>query len=288
MGKDKVRRSTPTIKIPRPEVSSEILSVYKVEVELRNFYESLIGNVKDRLHQKFIEHLSLYRKVEVGLAVKGMKTWMALSHLFFIGFPEDAEVLLRSLVDVVIDMRFISLEPEKSAQDFIDYQAAHRWRWLREAKRRSRTISSVTLAALEREIERECRDVFIRHPKWKTSPPISWSCDNTPAKLEKLVAAHGEAERVQYFPFMAASSHTHPNAVTVRSYFFLNKGRADFKLDPSVPSDSRVFMDACYFLLLLLGHLDPIINLKLGPQLQEAELGFVELMNRTLSRKWAQ
>jgi hypothetical protein len=78
---------------------------------------------------------------------------------------------------------------------------------------------------------------------------------------------------------MMGSSHTHPNVVTVGSYFFQHNGRADFKLDPSMPKSPRVFTDACLFLQVLLEHLNPIVHLKLESEIENVQSRFYELID---------
>jgi len=152
-------------------LTAEIIQRFGPEAEAREFYESLILAFTAKLGARHLGALSPYPKVEVGLGVKGMKSWRAVAHLFFGGFEEDAEIVLRSLVDVVVDMKFISLDPKERAQRFIDYQKIHGLRWLREGKKRLDVTRDEELPGIEAELNRDAADVLKRRPEWKRLLP---------------------------------------------------------------------------------------------------------------------
>jgi len=263
-------------------IQERIESRFSQETELRKFFDGLICEFSSELRSRYLDDLDLYRKVEVGLAIKGMKSWSAIACLFFGGFEEDAEIVLRSLVDVVIDMRFISLDPDTQAQRFIDYAAAHSRRWMREGKSRALITDAQELDRLEKDLEHRTQEVLARHPEWRERLPVTWSDKTTPQKVDAI------GERIIYFTFMSGSLHTHPNPVAVADYFFpVGNGKVDFKVEPTVPAESKAFMEACIFLHRLLDHLNDVIHLKMDQKCKESRDRVDDLMKTFLQRREA-
>jgi hypothetical protein len=261
-------------------IQEDIAQRFPKEAELHTFYDGLISDVSRELRSRYLDHLENYRKVELGLGVKGMKSWRAITTLFFGGYEEDAEIVLRSLVDVVIDMKFISLDPDERARRFVDYTAVHLWRWMREAKARDLITDPAELDRLEKDLESRTQEVFTRRPEWKQRLPIGWSEKTTPQKVDEV------GERLIYFSFMSGSQQTHPNPVSVADYFSpVDSGKLDFKIEPTVPADSKVFMEACIFLHRLVDHLNDVIHLGMDKRCEESRDRGDDLMKTYLARR---
>lgn len=246
-------------------------------LEARDFFEREIESVGLQLSDCYIQHLDEYRRVELGLAGKGMKAWRSICHLFFGGFEEDAEVVLRSLVEVVADMYFISLDPQKRAQRFRDYEVIHRLRW-RGAGDRLLELTSPEdiqrLALIDADIKRDVDVVFPRQPQWANAErlPTQWADENTALKFEKIDMA------ILYFSFMKGCTQSHPNIVTLSGYFDWANDRPILRVDPRQPREAHAFADGCQFLHMVIWKLNEIMHLKLDAPLEEGKSIFERLL----------
>jgi hypothetical protein len=236
-------------------------------LQARAFFEQAIESVGRELKGADIQGLDIYPKVELGLAGKGMKSWRALCHLYFGGFEEDAEIVLRSLVEVVADMYFISLDPEKRAQRFRDYEVIHKLRWRRTGDRLPDFLTPDDLQRLiiiDADIKRDVDVVFARQPQWATRQglPSSWD-EDTATKFVKIDQA------ILYFNFMKGCTQSHPNVVALESYFDWEEGRPTLRVDSMQPKKAHVLADGCQFLHMAIWKLNEVMNLKLDAMLQK-------------------
>lgn len=237
-------------------------------LEARAVFEKAVESVGQELKRCYIERLDEYRRVQLGLAGKGMKSWRSIAALYFGGFEEDAEVVLRSLVEVVADMYFISLDPEKRAQRFRDFEVIHRLRWRKQGERLldlSSPEDVQRLAIIDADIQREVAAVFARQPEWanrKGLPPW-WANEDTATKFEKI----GQAEL--YFHYMQGCTQSHPNIVALEGYFDWKEGRASLRVDPRQPKKAHAFADGCQFLHRVIWQLNQVMHLKLDAVLDE-------------------
>ena len=247
-----------------PGLEEKIVEQYALEFKAREFFESAIDTFSQTIKKKkYLEALNQYRLVEVGLAAKGMKSWTALASLFFCGYEEDAAIVLRSLVDVVVEMKFISLDPKERAARFVDFSQIHRMRWLKQGKKHNIIESDERFRKIEADILRDAAPVFERRPKWKEKLPDKWTPENVAQKCEEI------GEPMLYLSFMTGSMHMHPNVTTVDDYFVRGR-RVRIKAEASVPKDSRAFIEGCLLIYRLLDHLDTVLNLRLASLGQSA------------------
>jgi len=239
-------------------ITEEIRARFPKDAEDCEYFESMLSHADRELQRCRIELLNPYPRVQVGLGAKGMKSWRAIVGSFFSGFEEDAEIVLRSLVDVVVDLKFIALDPEERAARFIDYQVIHRLRWYREGVKRLKLDEpekDPRLVKFLQDIASERDEVLRRRPKWATLPS-SWTPERMPEKFDAI------NEPALYLTYMQGCAQTHPNVVALSRYFEIIGGRAKALFGPRFPATSRVIADATHFLVRLVGHLDD--QMKLG------------------------
>ncbi len=238
-------------------LKEQIVKRFGLEVEARQFFESAISTFSEALDKRHLEALTKYRMVEIGLALKGMKSWTALAALFFDGYEQDAAIVLRSLVDVVVDMKFISLDSEERASRFADFSQVHRMRWLRQGKKHNIVESDERYRKLEADILTDAAPVLKRRPKWQEKLPDKWTPENVAEKCEKI------GEPMLYLSFMTGSMHMHPNVTTLNDYFIRHGAKLRAIAGPSVPRNSRTFIEGCLLLYRLLDHLNTVLHLEL-------------------------
>jgi len=165
-------------------------------------------------------------------------------------------------------MYFISLEPEKRAQRFRDYEVIHRLRWRKHGERLldlSSPQDIERLASIDADIKRDVNAVFARQPQWvgRKGLPAFWADEDTATKFEKI----GEAEL--YFHYMQGCTQSHPNIVTLEGYFDWREGRPILRVDPRQPKKAHAFADGCQFLHRAIWHLNELMHLKLETRLVE-------------------
>jgi len=71
-----------------------------------------------------------YKGVLVYFGLKALKTHCSIEHLLEDGYIEDSKALLRSLLELVIQLKYISQEPserEKRAKLYMEYEIVARW-----------------------------------------------------------------------------------------------------------------------------------------------------------------
>jgi len=76
------------------------------------------------------------------LAAKGVKTAHAIALLLTKGLIEDAAVLLRSMMEVVINMKYIAASKDR-ARAYLDYEAVARHKMTQVMKKQGYDVSSV-------------------------------------------------------------------------------------------------------------------------------------------------
>jgi hypothetical protein len=101
----------------------------------QNFFGDLINEILDHHVDKIKvkdgeeRDLSLLISASIG---KGMKTFQAISRLCALGFGEDAIILLRSNINLLINIAFIlsAKNPVERAKEFIGYSIKERFKYL--------------------------------------------------------------------------------------------------------------------------------------------------------------
>ncbi len=244
-------------------VAEEIGKRYDLEVKAHTFYEDLLGEMTRELNSRHLAALNPHPRVELGLGLKGMKSWRAIAHLFFGGFAEDAEIVLRTLVDLVVDMKFISLDPNERAERFIDHQVVHRLRLFREGKQRRLVTGEAELARIEAQLGQEAAAVLKMRPEWEKLPR-SWSSEDTATKVAAI------KEPMFYLTFMMGSALTHPSVASLERYFSHSEDAVEARPDPRVPKEPRVFIDSCVYLHTLIDHLNDVLHLDLDERCKQS------------------
>src|SRR3989338_4905478 len=107
---------------------------FEREFRAQNFLGDLVNEILDRHEHKLKvkdgeeRDLSLLISASFG---KGLKTFQAISRLCALGYGEDAIILLRSNVNLLINTRFILSDknPAERAKEFIAYSVKERLKY---------------------------------------------------------------------------------------------------------------------------------------------------------------
>jgi len=95
-------------------------SLYKEHAKLFEHTRKLLKLANELSKTKF-EPSTTFEKITVLFFAKSRKTYWATSVLAGKGFGEDAGILLRSLLENLIDLYWISIEPQERSKRFLDF-----------------------------------------------------------------------------------------------------------------------------------------------------------------------
>ena len=134
---------------------------FEREFRAQNFLGDLVNEILDRHEHKLKvkdgeeRDLSLLISASFG---KGLKTFQAISRLCALGYGEDAIILLRSNVNLLINTRFILSDknPAERAKEFIAYSVKERLKYLDLAHdgKRPKWAEKIDPQEIERDAER--------------------------------------------------------------------------------------------------------------------------------------
>lgn len=110
----------------------------------------------------------LLKATVLHFTLKALKTHRAIEHLLERGFVEDATILLRSLLETVISLRYVLLEPSKHARLYQEYDVIVRRRMLRALQKQRSAVGLKPLYGRgddAEELEREYSRVVGNYPR---------------------------------------------------------------------------------------------------------------------------
>jgi len=127
--------------------------------------QNVLGDLVNEILDKHVDKLKLKDGEERDLSLlisasfgKGLKTFQAISRLCVLGFGEDANILLRSNVNLLINTRFILSDknPVDRAKEFIAYSIKERLKYLDLAHegKRPTWAEKIDPEEIERDAER--------------------------------------------------------------------------------------------------------------------------------------
>ena len=127
---------------------------FRAQNLLGDLVNEILNGHRDKLKLKEGEDRDLSLLVAASLG-KGLKTFQAIARLCALGFGEDAMVLLRSNVNLLINTRFIlsGEQPVERAKEFIAYSIKERLKYLDVAHegRRPEWAERLNLEEMERD-----------------------------------------------------------------------------------------------------------------------------------------
>ena len=127
--------------------------------------QNILGDLVNEILDKHIDKIKVKDGEERDLSVlvsvsfgKGLKTFQAILRLCALGFGEDAIILLRSNVNLLINTRFILTDenPVKRAKEFIAYSVKERLKYLDLAHdgKRPPWVEKINLEDMERDAKK--------------------------------------------------------------------------------------------------------------------------------------
>jgi hypothetical protein len=193
--------------------------------------------------------LSLPQALVVFGATKAAKTHSSILLLCRRGNGEDAAILLRSLFELALDVKYVSADTSGDrARRWLDYDWVNRYEIARIDKLR---LDNVPLTATEVEIEKEAQRVEAKWGFWPTRKdgrliaPRHWSGEST-FKLAQLV----EWEEHYHTVFRLSSNLTHSASRTANDYVTsAPDGSLELHIGPSTNYITPVLYSAGAYLI---------------------------------------
>ncbi|HDP69994.1 MAG TPA: hypothetical protein ENN38_04195 [Actinobacteria bacterium] len=149
-------------------------SLCKEHAKLFEHTHKLLKLANELSEIKF-EPSTTFEKITILFFAKSRKTYWAISTLAGRGFGEDAGILLRSLLENLIDLYWISIEPKERSKRFLDFASftyREGFKKLEEDKLHKHRGEQVSLQIKE-EVLRDCQKIdarilksFQKYRKW--------------------------------------------------------------------------------------------------------------------------
>jgi hypothetical protein len=233
-----------------PANADEIRQRY--EAEYRLFYQTLevLHELAERLDGRDMGGMTRVQFFTLFQFVKALKTTQALGHLFFLGYAEDVEVLLRVLVEQAITVRWVhQAESDARVQAYALFLAEKQHGRLDLARKLMPGVdlSRVPVDQIERDYK-EYRKVE-KNLKWRdlTSSP------------EKMAAAAG-MEQSYLFHFYG-TDFVHSNPTIEASFVRTADGATWFNTVATMPAVALSPIIALQHLLFIADAFNDVFDL---------------------------
>ena len=189
---------------------------------------------------------------------KAFKTAQALRLLFFSGYDEDAQVLLRVLVEQAIVIRWVHLKDSNNrATAYARYLGERQYRLMKEARK---VIPDLKLPdSLTRGIERA-------HEEYrKLGTDEQWF--HMTRHIASLAADVGMGS--SYLPHMVGSDYIHSNPTRERDYVRRSGDEVHFNSAACMPDNALTAAVAVHHLLLVVDVVNDVFELQEESRLRE-------------------
>lgn len=226
----------------------------------------LLRELKGALLQARIDQDNAYAQLVSFFAGKACKTHEAVVILAERGYGQDAGILLRSLVNLVINAYWIAKDPSARLERYMDYD------WILRLKsadvgRSAEALGRLTpemraqMAALDEEIEKKAREAKQKHRYGQRG----WS-----GKSIRGMAEEVGFQNYYAYAYRLLSDLEHSNSRSTTSYLEKASGAYRFNVGPG-PEYVRVTLATAYGLLIdLFALADKVLGLGLSATLDEA------------------
>lgn len=226
----------------------------------------LLGELKGALLQARIDQDNAYAQLVSFFAGKACKTHKAIVILAERGYGQDAGILLRSLVDLVISAYWISKDPVPRVERYMDYD------WILRSKYENVGRSADALARLTPEIRAKIAALDVEIKKKAQGAKQKHRYDRRGWSGTSIWDMAKEVGFQNYYnyAYRLLSDLEHSNSRSTTSYLEEVSGAYQFNVGPG-PQYVRVVLATAYHLLIDLFSLaDKVLNLGLARALDKA------------------
>jgi hypothetical protein len=202
-----------------------------------------------------------YKIITLFFFIKSWRTFQSIRLLCSKKLSEDADILLRSLFEVVVNLKYISMDWQKRIELFIGYDYVQRQKLLDKLKTLGDPLADKILQSSP-EVVREVLNVY---SKLRDDYPnmLRWSNKSIEAMAKDV------GLEKHYIIYRVLSDHVHPSPRATLKYF--SQGPAGIVVGPS-PSDddiARHLHTTCVYFLIICDHANELFALGFDGRIKE-------------------
>lgn len=233
----------------------KVYKSYKILFDLHQELFNLCGAIADECNKNpiAIEILTGVQKVIGFLDAKAFKTYVAINILCKSGAGQDAEILLRSMIEIFISVKYLTKEDSENRAnmyiDFFDYKTARDIEKLKDYP-----MIGAKLKEHEEKYKSAKKDFLERYDVKNKN---SWSGKD----ISKMAEESGLSE-IYDKAYNASSNMVHSNILCSPEYLSIHEGHFDFNAGPSVSCIERTLASSIECLLNIQIEFDKAFNLK--------------------------
>jgi hypothetical protein len=231
----------------------------RFDAEHRLFYQALevLHGLAERLDGRDMGGMTRVQFFTLFQFVKALKTTQALGHLFFAGYAEDVEVLLRVLVDQAIIVRWVhQAESDERAQAYALFLSEKQHRRL-ELIRKHIPAADLSRVPVER-IEKDYAEYV------KLAKKLRWrGLTDSP---EKLATAAGMEKSFLFYFY--GTDFVHSNPTIEASYVRTSESATWFNTVATMPDVALSPIIALQHLIFIADAFDDTFKLDAGAVLK--------------------
>lgn len=226
------------------------------------------GKLVESVEGKLDPADDLYRALLVYFFHKGWKTVQSIFLLCKHGFGQDADILLRSLLELMINQQYISHDPSRRATLFCEYSYMEKKEFERVLRRFAqenpadttvRRILATKPKDQAEEEEIEYRRVMNNYPNKNNWADLSMSRMASATKMS-----------FQYILYKIFSRVTHPSSEGVNAYINADRDGLKCVNSPAEGTDRTIWTALMYFSRVL-AEVDKTFELKLDTEISKLD-----------------
>ncbi|MBU1026552.1 MAG: hypothetical protein KKA31_02360 [Candidatus Margulisbacteria bacterium] len=227
------------------EFRNKVYEEYKPLFDLHQELFELYGETADKCNEKKmpIEEISSLQNVIGFLSTKAFKTYVSIYLLCLNGAGQDAEILLRSLIEILINIKYL-LKTDSDTRsnmyfDFFDFKTARDIEKLKNDPRIGKRLKE------HEERYNERKEKYLE--KYDIKNKISWS-----GVFLSDMAKNADLTEIYNKAYNFSSNMVHSNILCSPEYIKTVEGHIDFDAGPSFSCVERVLTSSLECLINIL------------------------------------
>lgn len=204
------------------------------------------------------------------LAVKIMKHNEALELLASREFGSEAGIVLRSMFEAVVNLLWISKDPELRIKRYTAYQLydSQKYRDITMKRESTSNITNAEIQQVENDFKQLYQDAQKIGEEFGFKPNKHWSGKS----LKEMAKEIGWSERYDIL-YKIYSDITHSNILSLRDYVAVdNSGSMRVNIQPQVEHSKACLAEAHLYLVMAFGFLDAFLDLNMEAVIDKALL----------------
>jgi hypothetical protein len=249
-------------------IYKEFKSLFDLDEDLFNLFGDTID--KCNLRKMPFGTITSIQNVVGFLSTKAFKTYVAIFLLCKNGAGQDAEILLRSLIEILINVKYLLKADSITRADmyirYFDFKTARDIKILKDDPRIGAKIKEY-----EEEYDKK-KEEFVE--KYDPKNKNSWS-----GKSVAEMAEEAGLKEIYFKAYNSSSNIVHSNILCSNQYVKYVEGRIDFEAGPSNSCVERVLASSIECLINILMDFNNVFNIGNDQNIRN----FVEKYNKEIT-----